>query len=184
MGAPQGSILAATLFRLHIHFLPAMFFQVTTHLFADNLAILMSGSLENKFSVNIVDLEKRAKKAMILLEKYADDNLLPVNVQKTKALLVHNIISPTFPKIKYKNQTIEFVPSFKYLGVTITTKLGWGKYIDDKLRKIRKTYNAMKILFYKIPKKEISIRRRIFLAFSLPYFIWLFSTWFLFTEKQ
>jgi len=29
-----------------------------------------------------------------------------------------------------------------------------------------------------------AMRRRIFLAFSLPHFIWLFSTWFLFTEKQ
>jgi len=83
----------------------------------------------------------------------------------------------------YKDQNIEFIPSFKYLGITITTKRGWGKCIDLKLKKIRKIYNAMKILFYKIPKKEIAIRRRIFFVFALPHFIWLISTWFFFYRK-
>ena len=184
VGAPQGSVLAATLFRLHIHFLPSIFFNLVTHLFADDLAILITGTLENKFSSNVVYLEERAKKAMIILEKYADSKLLPVNVNKTKAILVHNIISPNLPTVKYKDQNIEFVPSFKYLGVPITSKLGWGKYIDQKLKGIRKTYNAMKILFYRIPKKEIKIRRKIFFAYALPHFIWLMSTWFFFTEKQ
>lgn len=184
VGAPQGSILAATLFRLHIHFLPTVFFQLTTHLFADDLAILITGSLDRKFSLNIAYLEERAKEAMIILEKYAVNKILPVNVNKSKALLIHNVIAPSIPKVKYKDQYIEFVPSFKYLGVTIITKLGWGKYIDQKLKKIRIIYNAMKILFYKIPKKEIAIRRKIFFAFALPHFMWLISTWFFFTEKQ
>ncbi|CAF1151065.1 unnamed protein product [Adineta steineri] len=158
VGAPQGSILAATLFRLHIHHLPSFFHQVISHLFADDLALILSGSLENKFSLNVVELEERANKAMLILEKFADDHILPVNIQKTKAVLIHNIVSPSLPKIKFKDKNIDYVTSFQYLGVTITTKLGWGKYIDDKLRKIKGTYNAMKVLFYNIPKKEILIR--------------------------
>ncbi|CAF3819331.1 unnamed protein product, partial [Rotaria magnacalcarata] len=46
VGAPQGSILAAPFFRLHLHFLPSVFFQLTTQPFADDLAILITGSLE------------------------------------------------------------------------------------------------------------------------------------------
>ncbi|CAF1579175.1 unnamed protein product [Rotaria magnacalcarata] len=121
---------------------------------------------------------------MNILEKYANDMLLPVNVSKTKALLIHNIISPTLPRIKYNNQPIEFVWNFKYLGITITCKLGWGMYINNVLKSIRKIYNAMKILFYKIPKQFINIRRKRFLAYALPHFIWMFPTWFFFTEKQ
>ena len=59
-----------------------------------------------------------------------------------------------------------------------------GKYIDDKLRKVRKIYNAMKILFYKIPRNNIKLRRKIFFASALPHFAWLFSTWFFFTDLQ
>lgn len=118
---------------------------------------------------------------MIILEKYSENNLLPVNINKTKALLSHNVIAPKVPKIEYKNQQIDFVRSFKYLGITISQKLGWGSYIDSK---IKKTYNAMKALFHNIPKKEMSLRRRIFLAFSLPHFIWLITTCFFFSENQ
>jgi hypothetical protein len=184
VGAPQGSILAATLFRLHIHFLPSLFRQITTHLFADDLALLMLGSLEKKFSINIIDLEIEAKKAMILLEKFSDDILLPVNVSKTKALLVHSVVSPPLPYIEYKKQKIELVSTFKYLGISIACKLGWGNYISSIIKKIRKIYNAMKILYYNLPKKYIHLRRKIFLSFALPHFIWLFPTWFYFTEKQ
>ncbi|CAF3681100.1 unnamed protein product, partial [Rotaria sordida] len=94
VGAPQGSIPAATLFRPHIHFLPSIFFRLASHLFADDLAILITGSLENKFSVNIAYLEDKAKETMIVLEKYAQDKLLPVNVNKTKAILIHNVTAP------------------------------------------------------------------------------------------
>ncbi|CAF3697342.1 unnamed protein product [Rotaria socialis] len=129
VGAPQGSVLAATLFRLHIHFLPSTLKQFTTHLFADDLALVFIGSLEKKFSQNIIDLEIKAKEAMMILEKFADNLILPVNVDKTKSLLIHNIVSPTKPNIEYKNQTIKHVSEFKYLGITITCKLGWGKHI-------------------------------------------------------
>jgi hypothetical protein len=30
----------------------------------------------------------------------------------------------------------------------------------------------------------INIRRRLFYAFALPHFIWLFSTWFYFSDNQ
>jgi hypothetical protein len=103
VGAPQGSVLAATLFRLHIHFLPSFFMNLTCHLFADDLAIVITGALENRFSKTIIELEKQAEIAMKILEKYADDNLLPVNLNKTKALLVHDIVAPSYPTIKYKN---------------------------------------------------------------------------------
>ncbi|CAF1677087.1 unnamed protein product [Rotaria magnacalcarata] len=58
VGAPQGSILAATLFRLHIHFLPSLFFKFTTHLFADDLAILLSGALHSKKKWCFKELKK------------------------------------------------------------------------------------------------------------------------------
>ncbi|CAF4750800.1 unnamed protein product [Rotaria socialis] len=184
VGTPQGSVLAATLFRLHVHFLPSYFMNLVCHLFADDLAIIISGALEKPFSKNIMELERQAVIAMKILEKFADDNLLPVNVQKTKALLVHDVVAPPYPKIKYKDVTIDFVKRFKYLGVEITTKLGWGIYISKRLKIIRKIYNALRILFYKIPLSFIHLRRKLFFAYALPHLIWLFPCWFFYTENQ
>lgn len=66
IGAPQGSVLSATLFKLYVHFLPIFFRNLTCHLFADDLAIVLTGLLENKFSKNIEILEKQAKRKQSL----------------------------------------------------------------------------------------------------------------------
>jgi hypothetical protein len=123
VGTPQGSVLAATLFRLHVYFLPSIFMNLTCYLFADDLAIVISGALENKFSKTIVELEKQAEVTMKVLEKYANDNLLPVNTNKTNPLLVHDVVVPSYPKVKYKVMKIDFVKRFKYLGVDITVTI-------------------------------------------------------------
>ena len=165
VGAPQGSSLAATLFRLHVHFLPSFFFALTSHMFADDLAIQINGDIEKRFSKNIIELEVRAKITLESLGKFSDDNLLPININKTKALLVHSVVAPPKPKLEFRGQPIEYVKSFKYLGVTISTKLGWGNFISDRIRKIRKVYRGMKILFHTIPKPNTKLRKRIFLSF-------------------
>ena len=184
VGAPQGSVLAATLFRLHLHFLPKMFLRFNTHLFADDLAILIKGSIEKRLSENIIQLEEHAKIAMSTLEKFSKNILLPINTGKTKAMLFHSAVAPQYPNIYLENQSIEFVSVFKYLGVELRTKLGWGVYIQNRLSKIRNIYCALKKIFKKIPRIDIKNRRLLFLTFALPHFIWIFMLWFFFTEKQ
>ncbi|CAF3295039.1 unnamed protein product [Rotaria socialis] len=64
LGAPQGSVLAALLFRIRIHFLPGYFNQIVSHSFADDLTIVIKGALEKRLSDNIEYLEKEAKKIL------------------------------------------------------------------------------------------------------------------------
>ena len=40
-------------------------------------------------------------------------------------MLIHSAVATEKPKIEYKNTSIEYVKSFKYLGIEIGTKLGW-----------------------------------------------------------
>jgi hypothetical protein len=37
------------------------------------------------------------------------------------------------PEIEYKGVQIEYVINFKCLGIHISSKLGWGKFIEDRL---------------------------------------------------
>jgi len=100
-----------------------MFMQVNTHLFVDDLAILIKGSIEKKLSRNIVQLEEHAKIAMTALEKFSKDILLPVNIGKTKVMLFHNVVAPQHPNVYFMNQKIEYVDKFKYLGIELRTEL-------------------------------------------------------------
>jgi hypothetical protein len=140
--------------------------------------------VEKRLSENIIELEKQAEIAMKALSNFSENYILPVNIKKTKAMLVHSAVAPGTPKVIYQNQPIEFVSFFKYLGVEIRTKLGWGKYIKSRIIKIRNIYCALKQLYRRIPISLVYIRKRIFCAYALPHFIWLFATWFFYTENQ
>jgi hypothetical protein len=184
VGAPQGSVLAATLFRFHIYTLPSRLRAFETHLFADDLAIQISSDIEKRLSLNIIESESRAEIAFGILERFAEDNILPVNGKKTKAMLIHTAVAPTKPRLKFKGQPIDYVNSFRYLGVIISTKLGWGTFISERIRKIRNIYKGMKVAFRHIPKSSVTIRKKLFSAFAMPHFQWLMAVWFFFTEKQ
>jgi len=112
-----------------------------------------------------------------ILEEFSDNYILPVNVAKTKAMLVHNAVNVSKPEIEYKGIQIEYVINLKCLGVHIGAKLGWGKFIEDRLQKVRKSYNGLRKIFHTIPQNEIKIRRRLFLAFpflnSYGFFLFL-----------
>lgn len=129
-------------------------------------------------------MESQCQTIMKKLESFANKIILPVNVSKTKAMLFHSVIAPPFPKITFRNQPIEFVKHFKYLGVTLSTKLGWGSYLNERKKKIQSTYNGMRSMFKSIPKDKINLRRQIFHGYALPQFIWIRPLWFFITEKQ
>ncbi len=180
IGAPQGSVLAALLFRLHVHFLPLHFPQIVSHLFADDLTLIMKSESEKCLSDNIEYLQSQAKTVLNILEKFSDNYILPVNVAKTKSMLVHNTVNVSKPEIEYKGIQIEYLINLKCLGVHIGAKLGWEKFLEDRLQKVRKSYNGLRKIFHTIHQNEIKLRRRLFLAFSLPKFIWLVFLFLLF----
>ena len=62
--------------------------------------------------------------------------------------------------------------------------MGWGLFITKRIAKIRNIYFALKKMYRTIPVDKIKIRKKLFCAFALPHFCWLFVTWFFFTENQ
>jgi hypothetical protein len=146
--------------------------------------MLVKGTIERRLSDNIKYVQDQATVVLKSLEKFAEDHILPVNVNKTKAMLVHSAVAVEKPEIMYQYNKIDYVKRFKCLGIEIGTKLGLGKHIEDRLKKVKNSYSALRKIYKSIPKNEIKIRKKLFCAFSLPHLIWLFATWFLFTEKQ
>ncbi|CAF4774626.1 unnamed protein product [Rotaria sp. Silwood1] len=128
-----------------------------THLDAlknyENSSQLPNFSLEN---IALQEVEKNWKKAH-KKKKYADDNLLPVNINKTKALLVHDVVASSYPEVKYKGFKTDFVKCFEYLGLDITTKL--GKWLFG--------YELEKSTVEKV--KPESLLELAFIIFAAPY---------------
>ena len=117
--------------------------------------MILKGGLERRLSSDVEYLQSQAKVVLKSLEKFSENYILPVNISKTKAMIIHTVVKVKRPVLKYEKKRIKYVSSFRCLRVEIGTKLGMGKNIEARLKKVRSSYAAMRQLFRTIPKNEI-----------------------------
>lgn len=70
---------------------------------------------------------------------WLSQNKLSMNIKKTKIMIIKsdtNKTQNTNIKITIKNETLEQVDSYRYLGITIQNNLKWDKHINIIKRKI------------------------------------------------
>ena len=184
-GGPQGSSFTPTLFITYhgdmAEFLP----MAMPFFFADDLAAVIAGQIGIRFTDQCIDLERRLHAFFEQLEFYSILAVQPINYSKTQAMFSARAINypNPMPKLRCGNQVIEWIPSFKYLGYWLTTKLGWGNVISRTCLRIRQQsarVNSIKFGGSSSPK----LRRVLFSTFVLPFFTWLFALHPLFSENQ
>lgn len=128
-GVPQGSILGPTLFLVYINSLCHLpLDEGKIFVYADDTVILISGSTWD-------DVLRSAENAMNKVSKWLSDNVLSLNVSKTKfltfALSIHTLPSQDQCVLKIHRcnlyprdssctcPALEYAKSVKYLGVLI-----------------------------------------------------------------
>lgn len=131
VGVPQGSNIGPLLFLTYINDIGNLPLIGIPRLFADDTAIFYP-----HIDVNSVirDLEQD----LHILIKFCNDNLLSINLSKTKYMLFHS------PRKKLGNHinpnvgsnTIEKVSSMKYLGLLLDSTLSWENHIKSLEKKV------------------------------------------------
>ena len=113
-GVPQGSVLGPLLFLLYVNDLPNLVLKGKPRLFADDTAISYSGTSPNQVT-------EFMREDMELVMSYLDNNLLSLNLGKTKLMLFRypKRVLPPHPVLTVRNVIIEEVTCYKYLGVHI-----------------------------------------------------------------
>ncbi|CAF4194111.1 unnamed protein product, partial [Rotaria magnacalcarata] len=168
-GCPQGSVLSPTLFITYNCDFGSSLASCTSHLFADDLAVIVADQLGIKYSYQCLDLEKRIKIFIDHLEYYSYLTDQPINTNKTQALFTARAIG--HPKIDIhfnsgSKEKINWVPEYKYLGYLISSRLGWDKFL--------------KLFGCTSP----TLRKTLFLSFVLPIFTWVYPIFPFLSVKQ
>ena len=142
-GTPQGSVLSPYLFNILIDKLLNIIYEslpiesarnVIINSYADDI-VLVSNHWNAK---NNLDLAlRRLELASVLLG-------LKVNLKKTKAMAWnHSNSFPSYNYTVYQNK-IEWVRTFKYLGIIFDDNLSFTKHIEDVISRANKRLNVLK----------------------------------------
>ena len=144
-GTPQGSVLSPYLFNIIIDKLLNMIYRslpsnaaknVSINSYADDIVLVSNHwNAKNNLDLALKGLELGS---MILG--------LKVNLKKTKAMAWNHSLS--FPSYHYTvyDSKIEWVRTFKYLGVTFDDNLSFTKHVEDVLCRASKRLNVLKHL--------------------------------------
>ena len=100
------------------------------HVFADDVNVIASGDDE-------LELGENMQEALDCQVEWSKSHGLNFNPSKTKAMLFTKKINFAYPALNLDGIPIEYVETFKYLGVTLDTKLSWKKHIKAQVKKAK-----------------------------------------------
>ena len=139
-GLPQGSTLSPTLFNVMIADIPHPI-RTKVYEYADDIAL----------SVTTSDLQEAAEliqEAITQIEEWTIKWNLSLNPSKTKAMcFTKKRVLDQLPTLKLQHTDIEWVKTFKYLGLTFDAPtLTWKEHIEETCRQGLQRVNILKAL--------------------------------------
>ena len=149
-GAPQGCVISPVLFILYTNDCVSQNSDCMTVKFADDAALIGL----------IKDSENYYRDEVTNFVQWCDNNYLQLNVSKTKELIIDfrnkkDVIIP----IEIKNENVEIVKQYKYLGTIMDEKLHWGPNTEFIFKKCQQRLYFMRKL------RSFNVNTRVMLLF-------------------
>ena len=170
-GVPQGSILGPLLFLIYIDDIVTVNISYGSKiiLYADDILLYRPISLPQDFGHLQNDVDK--------LQAYASANYMTFNASKCKFMLVSRKKLHTHPNpsISLNGSPLEFTPTFKYLGLLISSDLSWSSHIDNICSKAKRILGLLYRRFYRHSNEQTL--QQLYLSLVRPHLKYAAPVW-------
>ncbi|XP_072043470.1 uncharacterized protein [Amphiura filiformis] len=165
-GVPQGSVLGPLLFLVYINDLPACVKNSTTRLFADDCALYKQIKSARDATLLQEDLDA--------LQRWESTWLMKFHPSKCKVVRVTNKRKPTCATYSIRGESLEVVPSSKYLGLTIDSKLSFNEHADVTCKKANSTRAFLSRNFHHCSRR---IKEATYMTYVRPIVEYAAAAW-------
>lgn len=173
IGLPQGSSLSPYLFIVYHSDLVACLGAHSSHIFADDLSVLISPPICKGIKPMIKFLEEEGTKICNKIASYSKKWKQPINITKTVVQVFHSQVQSPIVNIHMEGHKLELVKEFKYLGFIWTSKMSLKPTIDKTCDSIQKTFSKLRWMKSGRTLSKETLRK-CFFAYSFPYLAWIF----------
>ena len=145
-GAPQGCVLSASLFTIYTSDKECLHENCRILKYADDTVIigLLNDNVEN-FNNYVLEIDD--------FTKWCDNNFLDLNVKKTKEMIIDfRKIKNDVQPIRIKDQSVEIVQTYKYLGTVVDDALRGS----ENVQRIYKKANQRLFFVRKLKKANVN----------------------------
>lgn len=166
VGVPQGSNLGPLLFLLYINDLPKLKLHGKARLFADDTSL-------SYVATNVDQLIQQMTDDMQILQQYFNENLLSLNLTKTKYMIFHTPQSslPSHAELIVNSTIVERTNSFKYLGLTFDSSLSWKVHIEMLQKELSSTCGLLWKVSKFVPSKQMLSMYHAFVQSKVQYMV-------------